>query len=176
VVSVDLQEIEYAMSNVRFVRGDINEVDVPRRDFDVIIACSVLEHIGLGGRFDSLDYRDGDLKAMKRLRQLLAPEGRLLVTVPVGVDAVVSPLHRIYGPKRLPRLLEPFCVAREEFWSKADGTHWQVCTREEALSTVGSARYYALGLFVLAAAKAGRPRVSEQCHCISGGPAVKQGF
>jgi len=72
------------------------------------------------------------------------------MTVPVGQDLVCSPLHRIYGLDRLPRLLDGYGVEEQQFWQKRPGRSiWEQTDREAALATQGSASFYALGLFVL---------------------------
>jgi SAM-dependent methyltransferase len=75
----------------------------PRR-FDAVISISSIEHDGLGRYGDRLDP-NGDLRAMEQFRQLLKPQGKLFLAVPVGPDLVVWNAHRIYGPKRLAMLL-----------------------------------------------------------------------
>jgi O-antigen chain-terminating methyltransferase len=58
--------------------------------FDLALALSVIEHVGrdntryVGARQDPTDP-DGDLAAIRALADLLAPGGRLLLTVPFGV-------------------------------------------------------------------------------------------
>ena len=116
--------------------------------FDQIVNCSSIEHVGLTGRYGSWDAPDGDLDAMAILRELLAPGGRMILTIPVGRDQVCKPYHRIYGEQRLPRLLDGFVPSEEQFWTKrADG--WEPASQEEALATAGSESFYSLGLFVL---------------------------
>lgn len=56
----------------------------------------VAEHVGLGRYGDPLDP-NGDLKAMRELARVLAPEGDLLFVVPVGRPRVMFNAHRIYG-------------------------------------------------------------------------------
>ena len=79
----------------------------------------------------------------------LKPGGDMVLTLPVGVDAVHRPLHRIYGEKRLPRLLEHWNVREEAYWAKPNGSRFEPVSRERALSEAGSASYYALGLYVV---------------------------
>jgi len=53
--------------------GDILTVDLPK--FDLIVACSTLEHVGLAGRYGATTMiEDGDLQAMRRLYDALAPD------------------------------------------------------------------------------------------------------
>jgi hypothetical protein len=84
------------------------------------------------------------------MREVLRPEGRMVMTVPVGQDLVCPPLHRIYGIERLPRLLAGYAIEEQQFWWKRPRrSTWEQTDRETALATQGSASFYALGLFVL---------------------------
>jgi SAM-dependent methyltransferase len=75
------------------------------RLFDAALSISSIEHDGLGRYGDPLDP-NGDLRAMADFKRLLKPGGILFLSVPVGLDAVVWNAHRVFGRKRLPRLLE----------------------------------------------------------------------
>src|SRR5262249_49137909 len=130
--------------------ADILDRPLQGRTFDQIINCSSVEHVGLSGRYGSTDVPDGDLQAMAILRELLAPEGRMLMTVPVGQDLVCRPFHRIYEHDRLPRLLDGYRIDEEQFWSKEPALDsWERTDQDAALGTLGSVSFYSLGLFVL---------------------------
>jgi hypothetical protein len=73
----------------------------------------------------------------------------MLLTIPVGTDALFAPYHRVYGTQRLPRLFEGFQVRQEEYWIKDRSNRWVPSDKVTATNTKGSERYYALGLFVL---------------------------
>jgi SAM-dependent methyltransferase len=152
VVAVDLRDIEYDMERVTFIQENFNAIDWGDRKFEAILNCSMIEHVGLAGRYGSASESDGDLVAMRKLRECLAPGGVMILTIPVGVDGEFVPMHRIYGPERLPRLLDGYSVVEEQYWRKDEGGRWQLCTRKKALEFAGSERSYALGLFVLRAA------------------------
>jgi SAM-dependent methyltransferase len=132
----------------RFIRGDFTDFSSEQR-FDVIVACSVIEHIGLAGRYNSNEDVDGDLKAMLRIHHLLEPGGRLLITIPVGRDAVHKPWHRVYGRERLPRLFEGFTTVKSRFFEKQPGGPWFNTTQEKALETPVNIRRYSLGEMLL---------------------------
>jgi SAM-dependent methyltransferase len=158
VVSVDLQPVHwhYAHPSFRFLQGDILAVALPTSHFDLVINCSTVEHVGLAGRYGVTEDRpDGDLAAMTRLRGLMKPGGLMLITVPVGRDAVRAPRHRIYGEERLPRLLRDFVVEKEAFWAKDRENRWVPCDRQTALNYEApvvdsvSQNVYALGCLVL---------------------------
>lgn len=150
VVSVDLRPIEYELEGMKFIRGDMTKLDLPRYSFDVILLCSTVEHIGLAGRYGSPDIPDGDLQTMERCRDWLTPKGKAVLTIPVGLDATVAPRHRIYGHQRLPRLLSGYTVVRKEFWKKNDHNRWVQVSEQTAMQTDGTDSPYALGLFELA--------------------------
>jgi len=132
----------------RFVRGNFDDFRCDRH-FDVIVVCSVVEHLGLAGRYNSHSDADGDLKAMRRIREMLCPSGIVLLTIPVGCDAVHKPWHRVYGPQRLPRLLEGFEIIRSRFMQKQPGTAWSATTQERALASPIDIRRYSLGEMLL---------------------------
>jgi SAM-dependent methyltransferase len=159
VIALDLepQTFPWRHPAVRFIQGDLLELDLPTNHFDLIINCSTVEHVGLVGRYSVTESRpDGDLEAMALLRDLMKPSAIMLLTVPVGQDAVFAPLCRVYGKERLPRLLSGFVLEREMFWVKDAENRWVQCDEETALSFEASAgswdplrNVYALGCFVL---------------------------
>jgi SAM-dependent methyltransferase len=151
VVAVDLEEctFQFAATEIEYVRGDFNQLTFDAASFDQVINCSTIEHFGLAGRYGSEADEDADLLAMGRLADLLRPHGSMVLTIPVGRDAVFSPYHRVYGEQRLPRLLERFSVDREQFWAKPRDNRWASVDRQTALEQQGSPSFYALGLFVL---------------------------
>ncbi len=76
---------------------------------DAGISVSSFEHDGLGRYGDPIDP-DGDLKTMRRIKARFRPGGTLFLSVPIGPDALVWNVNRIYGPIRLPRLLADWRV------------------------------------------------------------------
>jgi SAM-dependent methyltransferase len=152
VVALDARPIQglYTHPRLSFVQGDFLEVSFPQSYFDVVINCSTIEHIGLVGRYQfTKEHTNGDFEAMSRLSSLMKPSGVMLLTIPVSYDAVFSPLHRVYGPKRLPRLIEGYLVEREEYWVKNPQNIWVVTDKQDALGREPQERLYGLGCFVL---------------------------
>jgi len=133
---------------IDYRQDDFNELEFGERSFDQVINCSTIEHVGLAGRYGSRAEAYGDLRAMAKLARLLRRDGEMILTLPVGLDDVFAPHHRVYGADRLPRLLEPFVVGEERWWAKPDGRRWEPVRRELALATQGSPSYYVLGLVV----------------------------
>ena len=159
VIAVDLEPVTwpYAHPRLRFAQGDMLTMDLEERHFDLVLSCSTVEHVGLAGRYTVEDGSvDGDLEVMARLHTLMTPNGRMLLTIPVGRDAVFPPLCRVYGEERLPRLLAGYDIEKEAFWVKDSQNRWQPADRQSALAFEAAAgswtslrNVYALGLFVL---------------------------
>ncbi len=114
--------LDYVHPRVESLQADILDEPLHGRQFDQIINCSSVEHVGLAGRYGSYADPDGDLRAMEALLALLAKEGRQLMTVPVGLDMTCAPFHRIYGAERLPRLLAGYEALEEQYWQKDEGS------------------------------------------------------
>jgi SAM-dependent methyltransferase len=150
VVALDREDIPllYEHERVTRVTADILDRPLADRHFDQIVNCSSVEHVGLGGRYGSGDQPDGDLEAMEIMADMLAGDGRMILTIPVGRDAVFGPQHRVYGDVRMPRLLERYRPLEEQYWHKV-GAAWSPTDRATALATEGSESFYSLGLFVL---------------------------
>ena len=152
VTAVDLGAVvwPYRHERLAFLQGDILELPLEDGRFDLVINCSAIEHVGIAGRYGVRDERaDGDLIAMARLRALMKPAGVMLLTIPVGGDAIFAPWHRVYGPERLPRLLEGFTVESREFWVKDPENRWAPSDERTALAAPSRERLYGLGGFVL---------------------------
>jgi SAM-dependent methyltransferase len=155
VIAIDLQAIQwpYTLANMRFIQGDILKTAFPASNFDIIINSSSIEHVGLSGRYGSDENPEGDFLAMARLRDLLKPDGAMLLTIPVGIDTVIAPLHRVYGRERLPGLLENWVVEKKEFWVKDGRNLWIAASESEALNFRPTKYCYGLGCFLLRARK-----------------------
>jgi hypothetical protein len=151
VTGVDLGRVTFELDRFQFVQGDFNALSFTPESFDVAVLCSAVEHIGLAGRYNSPDAPDGDLLAMRKVRELLKTQGRCILTTPVGIDGVFAPRHRVYGRQRFPQLIEGFTVERQRFLVKtpASDNRWTETTEKEAFAVQGSESFYALGEFVL---------------------------
>lgn len=152
VTAVDLGAVSwpYRHSRLAFVQGDILDLPLASAGFDLVLNCSTVEHVGLVGRYGVTEARtDGDLAAMARLRSVMKHGGLMLLTIPVGADAVYAPWHRVYGAERLPKLLDGFAVERREFWVKDELNRWTESDESTALSTPSRERLYGLGCFTL---------------------------
>jgi SAM-dependent methyltransferase len=149
VAGVDLlEDASRYLDGFRLVIGDFNEI-ILNEAFDVIVACSTIEHIGLSGRFGSGEDPEGDLKAMRKIASLLSPDGVVFLTIPVGVDATYKPWHRVYGRRRISQLLDGFEVVAKRFLVKSPWGPWRETSEDNALEVPADIRRYALGEMIL---------------------------
>jgi SAM-dependent methyltransferase len=107
VTTLEFNTLTFAHPQVRTVRVDEwrREKLDQREKFDVGLSITSFDHTGLGRYGDPL-HPDGDILAMREALDDIRPGGTLLLTVPVGPDAIAWNLHRRYGIHRLPRLLQ----------------------------------------------------------------------
>ncbi len=92
VHGLDYDVPEEEFDQVLFVRSDARTTPYPDDYFDVVIAVSVIEHIGLTDPQIKKSQKPsaekhGDLEAVKEIARILRPGGRLLMTVPFGKRA-----------------------------------------------------------------------------------------
>jgi SAM-dependent methyltransferase len=140
----------FVAKGITLKQVDILSESLPTDRFDLMIVCSTIEHIGLPNRYGARQFvPEGDLEAMDKLFKATKPGGRLLLTLPVGVDSLFIPKHRIYGEARLPRLLKGWILQKECFWVKRLDDQWESVSRTEALARSGSDHHYGIGCFVL---------------------------
>jgi len=102
--------------------------EVGEEKFDACLSISSYEHDGLGRYGDPLNP-SGDIEAMKKTKELLNKDALLYLAVPVGVDKLIFNAHRIYGKKRIPKLLsdweiiENFGIFDDSFNNNINGTN-----------------------------------------------------
>ncbi|MDZ4065205.1 MAG: DUF268 domain-containing protein [Coriobacteriia bacterium] len=137
-------------ADLEFMNGDLLEMQLPAEAYDLVINCSTVEHVGLAGRYGVTEpSADGDLEAMRKLQGAMKPGGRMILTIPVGRDEVYEPLHRVYGVRRLPDLLDGFDVEEEGFWVKNALNEWVRTDKITALNFPTQKMLYGLGCMVL---------------------------
>lgn len=150
--AIDLTPISwfYLHPNLNFIQKDIFDLEFSPNSLDLVINCSSIEHVGLVNRYGIKKNRpERDLDAMKYLHFLMKPRGTMLLTIPVGKDAVFPPLYRVYGKERLSKLLNLFDVEKKEYWIKNKSNQWALTDEKTALNEQPRELYYALGCFVL---------------------------
>jgi len=95
---VDIRPIETKLNNLRIIKGDILNLPFKNNSIKSLSCLHVIEHIGLGRYGDKIDPK-GTEKACLELSRVLAFNGNLYVSLPVGKDTICFNAYRIYSPK-----------------------------------------------------------------------------
>ena len=142
VVFVDIRPLEVDVPGLTSIAGSVLELPFADRSIASLSCLHVAEHIGLGRYGDPLDP-DGTLKAVVELQRVLAPDGQLLFSLPVGEPRVEFNAHRILAPAAV---VDAFTeLALEEFSGVDDAGHF---ARNRQLHELTGADY-ACGMFRL---------------------------
>ncbi len=139
---MDFRPLAATLPGLECTRGDI--VTLPKADASVLsLSClHVIEHIGLGRYGDPIDP-EGSRKAIAELVRVLAPGGRLFISVPVGRERICFNAHRVFAPETILDLagklnLESFALVDDA------GRFWPDCPPSQAHGLD-----YGCGMFVL---------------------------
>ena len=148
----------FAIDLEHAIKGDritplVGDAEIMARGLCVecVLNCSTIEHVGLAGRYSiKKDDDNADIQLMCVLKECLRPNGCMILTLPVGLDAVHRPFHRVYGKERLPLLLEGWTVEYSRWNTKEDNAEgWYQVTKAEALTVESSPTFYAIGCLLL---------------------------
>lgn len=96
----DYRPADLQLAGLSCERADLLALPFPDRSVQSLSCMHVVEHVGLGRYGDPLDP-DGDIKAMRELRRVLAPGGSLLFVVPIGKPVIRFNGHRIYSYEQI---------------------------------------------------------------------------
>lgn len=122
----------YAHPNLTVNERTLEEYE-PDAPVDAVILLSAIEHFGIGAYANNGELdADADLAAMKVVRDLLAPDGVVVLTTPFGPSAV-NELERTYDLDRLRSLFDGFSVEHAVVASRRDATTWTVTATATSL-------------------------------------------
>ena len=138
LTGVDLSASE--VPGLRSVVADVRQLPFPDGSFDLAFCISTLEHVGRDNEIYEVDARretSGDEAALRELRRVLGHDGRLLVSVPTGLEDDQG-WQLVRPPADWIALFERagFIVYEDELYAR-DGTGWHAATLTEA----NAARY-----------------------------------
>lgn len=102
----DFRPATLALSGLSSGAADLTDLSFPDQSLSSLSCMHVIEHIGLGRYGDPIDP-EGDLKAIRELVRVLAPNGDLLIATPVGKKRIQFNAHRIYDYREFASYFEP---------------------------------------------------------------------
>lgn len=95
---VDVRAMTSTVPGLDFVRADATSMDLFENDgVASLSSLHAAEHFGLGRYGDPVDP-DACFDFMRSLQRVLAVDGRLLFSVPIGEERVFFNAHRIFSP------------------------------------------------------------------------------
>jgi hypothetical protein len=122
----------YEHPNLTVVEQTLDEYE-PDGPVEAVILLSAIEHFGIGAYANNGELdADADLAAMKVVRDLLAPDGVVVLTTPFGPGAV-NELERTYDLDRLRSLFDGFSVEHAIVASRQGATTWTVTATAASL-------------------------------------------
>ena len=116
--------------NFTFVQGNLENLPFDNDFFDIVTDVSTIEHVGLGRYGDPISP-DGDKKAMGEIKRVVKPGGKIIITIPCGLDTICYskegiPLARVYSPISSIKLLSglkilelSYIIKRRRIWLTA---------------------------------------------------------
>jgi SAM-dependent methyltransferase len=96
----DYRPARIILSDLYSGSADLNSLPFEDNSIYSLSCMHTIEHIGLGRYGDKIDF-DGDIKAIKELKRVLAIGGSLLFVVPIGKSRIQFNAHRIYSYKQI---------------------------------------------------------------------------
>ena len=100
VTFIDIRPLEAKLDRLECKKGNILSLPYKDNSLQSLSCLHVAEHIGLGRYGDPLDPF-GTKKAAKELSRVLAVDGNLYFSVPVGKPRLCFNAHRIHSPKQI---------------------------------------------------------------------------
>jgi SAM-dependent methyltransferase len=136
----DYRPAPLTLSNLESKRGDLTALPFADKSIESISCMHTIEHIGLGRYGDPIDP-EGDLKAVKELKRVVATGGNLLFVVPVGKPRIQFNAHRIYSFEMIEQLFPEFELRNFSLVTDSNDFIW------EANTNLVSKQKYGCGCF-----------------------------
>jgi len=94
---IDYRPIEAQLKNLTIMQGDILNLAFKDNSVESLSCLHTVEHIGLGRYGDPIDPQ-GTKKACEELSRVLAKNGFLYFSTPIGKERLCFNAHRIHSP------------------------------------------------------------------------------
>ncbi|MEE9405588.1 MAG: DUF268 domain-containing protein [Algisphaera sp.] len=104
VTSVDIRPLALTLPNFTALPGSLAALPFANGSVASLSCLHVVEHVGLGRYGDPLDPH-GTHKALAELARVLAPGGRLYLSLPVGRARTHFNAHRVFAPDQVVSML-----------------------------------------------------------------------
>lgn len=105
IVCVDIRKPDFDLEGLHFVQGSILSLPFETASIHSISCLHTVEHIGLGRYGDEIDPK-GFENAVLELSRILAKNGNLYLSMPIGRERVEFNAQRILSPLTPLRILD----------------------------------------------------------------------
>lgn len=108
VTMIDIRPLPVKIDNLDFIMGDATDLsNISSSSIPTLSCLHALEHFGLGRYGDPVDF-DGWRRALNAFKRIVANDGYLYLSVPVGqCETVMFNAHRIFDPMTIIKNLVP---------------------------------------------------------------------
>lgn len=138
---LDYRPLQVTLSGLTCKADNLLALSRADGSIDSLSCMHVIEHVGLGRYGDPIDP-EGSRKAATELKRVLAPGGRLYVSVPVGRERVCFNAHRVFDPDKVEALFPGLRFDTFSFVDDAGAYHETASTQDAAGSE------YACGMYM----------------------------
>lgn len=109
-LQLDYRPLRAGLAGLECAAADVKRLPIADGTLRSLSSLHVIEHVGLGRYGDPVDPA-GSAQAARELARVLAPGGRLYVSVPVGRERVCFNAHRVFSPGSLASMFAPLELA-----------------------------------------------------------------
>jgi len=137
VTVIDINDYDYGKA--KFIKANLLDYEFPGEYFDIILAISTIEHVGLPCYGQDKIVLDGDKIVADKIYRWLKKDGLAVITVPYGIPHHPPTFERVYTMPELKQLFP------EEKWEwiltvfacdpMLNGMSWRWCSEQESIST-----------------------------------------
>jgi SAM-dependent methyltransferase len=138
---IDIRPLKVELEGLTCLSGSLLTLPFPDLSQSSVSCLHVIEHVGLGRYGDPLDP-SGSERASAELSRILAPDGKLYVSTPIGRPRVCFNAHRVRTPGQVVELFRDLTLVQ---FSAVDDN--RVFVRDARLEMYDHAEY-ACGLFI----------------------------
>ena len=140
VTFIDIRPLRVTLKNFESRAGSILALPFAEGEIGSLSCLHVAEHIGLGRYGDPLDP-EGTRKATAELARVLARDGNLYFSLPIGKPRVCFNAHRIHSPEQILTYFKELELV--SFSAVDDGGNFSETVKPEAYAEAS----YACGMF-----------------------------
>lgn len=139
-VFLDFRPLKADLKQFTSIAGSVLQLPFATASIRSLSCLHVIEHIGLGRYGDPLDP-SGSVRAAHELLRVLAPGGRLYLSLPVGRERVCFNAHRVFSPSTVKAWFQDLALV--QFGLVDDDGRFTESSQIES----GDALEYGCGLF-----------------------------